>query len=128
MGVPLRQPFTMLHRAAQPGRAVPALGFVADAAVLGTRVVSAPRSVARGRNDPADRRGGRLVSHCGRAGLGGVLYVVVMALLAQRVSRSRIRSHELTSDWWIVMGAPAIFALAGATFDRGGLASPIGVF
>jgi hypothetical protein len=36
-----RHPFTMLHRAAQPGRAFPALGFVADTAVLGARALTA---------------------------------------------------------------------------------------
>lgn len=52
---------------------------------------------------------------------------MVMALLAQRLARSHMRPHELTPDWWIVMGAPAIFALAAATLDSGGLSSPIGV-
>jgi hypothetical protein len=37
----MRHPVRMLHRAAQPGRAFPALGFVADTAVLGTRVATA---------------------------------------------------------------------------------------
>jgi tellurite resistance protein TehA-like permease len=35
-----RHPITMLHRARQPGRAFPALGFVADTCVLGTRIVT----------------------------------------------------------------------------------------
>jgi tellurite resistance protein TehA-like permease len=59
--------------------------------------------------------------------LGGALYVIIMALLARRLARSRLTPYELTPDWWIVMGAPAIFALGAATLDRGGLSSPIGV-
>jgi tellurite resistance protein TehA-like permease len=168
----LQHPVTLLHRAAQPGRAFPALGFVADAAVLGTRVVTAAglwRAVATlllivgaivwlAIAAELGRRPRRVVTMRARAewllatvateGLaillahlssrlhwlavtlwvvGGVLYVVVMALLARRVSRSGIRPHEFTPDWWIVMGAPAIFALAAATLDRGGLSSVIGV-
>lgn len=170
--VRLRHPVTMVHRAAQPGRAFPAFGFVADAAVLGSRVVTASgpgRAVATGLlivgatvwaviAVELGRRPGRVVSMRARAGwllatvateglaillahlsstlywlavalwaLGGVLYVAVMALLALRLSRSRLRPHEFTPDWWIVMGAPAIFALAAATLDRGGLSAPIGV-
>lgn len=169
----LRHPVTMLHRAAQPGRAFPALGFVADAAVLGTRVVTAAgpwRALATTLlivgaivwltiAAELGRRPGRVVSMRARAGwllatvategmaillahlsrtlhwlavalwaLGGVLYVVVAALLARRLRHSRIRPHEFTPDWWIVMGAPAIFALAAATLDRGGSSSVIGVF
>jgi tellurite resistance protein TehA-like permease len=168
----LRHPVTMLHRAAQPGRAFPALGFVADTAVLGTRVVTAGslwRAVATillivgalvwlviaaelGRY-PArvvnmQARGEWLLATVATEGLaillsqlshtlhwlavvlwalGGALDVIVMALLARRIARSRMRPHQLTPDWWIVMGAPAIFALASATLDRGGLSSPIGV-
>lgn len=59
--------------------------------------------------------------------LGGALYVTIMWLLVRRLRHARIRPHEFTPDWWIVMGAPAIFALAAATLDRGGLSSPIGV-
>jgi hypothetical protein len=36
-----RHPITILHRARQPGRAFPAMGFVADTCVLGTRIVTA---------------------------------------------------------------------------------------
>ncbi|MGH2892574.1 MAG: tellurite resistance/C4-dicarboxylate transporter family protein [Solirubrobacteraceae bacterium] len=172
-GVRLRHPITMLHRAGQPGRAFPALGFVADAAVLGTRVLTAAgpwRAIATillivgaivwlAIAAELARRPVRVVSMRARAewllatvateglaillahlsstlhwlavalwALGGVLYVAVMARLARRLSRSPIRPHEFTPDWWIVMGAPAIFAAAAATLDRGGLSSPIGVF
>lgn len=168
----LRHPVTMLHRAAQPGRAFPALGFVADTAVLGTRVVTAAgvwRAVATillivgalvwlviaaelgrfpGRVRNMRARAEWLLATVATEGLaillahlshtlhwlavvlwalGGALYVIVMALLARRLARSPMRPHELTPDWWIVMGAPAIFALASATLDRGGLSSPIGV-
>ncbi len=167
-----RHPVTLLHRAGQPGRAFPAFGFVADAAVLGTRVVTATgpwRAVATillivgaivwlAIMAELCRYPGRVVSMRARAewllaavateglaillahlsnplhwlavalwALGGVLYVMIMALLTRRVARFGLRPHELTPDWWIVMGAPAIFALAGATLDRGRLASPIGV-
>lgn len=163
-----RHPLTMLHRAAQPGRGFPALGFVADTAVLGTRVVTAAgpwRAIATillivgaivwlAIAGELGRYPGRVVKMRARAewllatvateglaillahlssalhwlavalwALGGVLYVMVMTLLA----RSRLRSYELTPDWWIVMGAPAIFALGAATLDRGGLSSPIGL-
>lgn len=170
--VRMRHPVTMLHRAGQPGRGFPALGFVADTAVLGTRVVTIGgfwRVVATillivgaivwlaiaaelGRY-PArvlDMRPRAewllatvateglaiLLAHVSTAlhslavvlwALGGALYVLVMVLLARRLARSHMRPHELTPDWWIVMGAPAIFALAAATLDRGGLSSPIGV-
>lgn len=168
----LRHPVTMLHRAAQPGRAFPALGFVADTAVLGARVVTAAgpwRAVATillivgapvwlAIAAELGRYPGRVVNMRARAewllatvateglaillahvssplhwlavtlwALGGALYVMVMALLVLRVGHSRMRPHELTPDWWIVMGAPAIFALASATLDRGGLSSTIGV-
>ena len=167
-----RHPVTMLHRAGQPGRAFPALGFVADTAVLGTRVVTTtgpwrvlatilliagaivwlviavelgryPRRVVgmRARAEwllatVATEGLAILLAHLSNRwhwlavalwALGGALYVMIMALLARRLARFGLRAHELTPDWWIVMGAPAIFALAGATLDRGGLASPIGV-
>ena len=171
--VRVRHPVTMLHRAAQPGRAFPALGFVADTAVLGTRVVTAAgpwRAIATillivggivwlAIAAELGRHPGRVLNMRARAGwllatvsteglaillahlsnplhwlavalwaLGGALYVVVMALLARRLTRSPMRPHELTPDWWIVMGAAAIFALAAATLDGGGgLSSPIGV-
>ncbi len=114
----LRHPVTMLHRAAQPGRAFPALGFVADTAVLGTprgwrsfSPIFAHSALAGGRVVGAGRR-----AVCDRHGAPRA-----------RLARSRMRPHELTPDRWIVMGAPAIFALASATLDRGGLSSPIGV-
>jgi tellurite resistance protein TehA-like permease len=165
----LRHPVTLLHRAAQPGRAFPALGFVADAAVLGTRVVTAARAVATTLlivgavvwvviAAELGRHPGRVVNMRARAewllatvateglaillahlsstlhwlavalwALGGLLYVTVMALLARRLARSQMRPYEFTPDWWIVMGAPAIFALAAATLDHGGLSSAVGV-
>jgi tellurite resistance protein TehA-like permease len=166
-----QHPLTMLHRAAQPGRAFPALGFVADTCVLGTRIVDAAgprRTVATillivgaivwlTIAAELGRRPSRVVGMRARAewllatvsteglaillahvsalhwlavalwALGGALYVIIMALLARRLVRFRLRPWELTPDWWIVMGAPAIFALGGATLDRAGLPSPIGL-
>jgi tellurite resistance protein TehA-like permease len=167
-----RHPAATLHRAAQPGRAFPALGFAADTAVLGARIVDAagPRRtiatillivgaivwlviVAELGRRPSRVVGMRaraewllatvsteglaiLLAHLSTAlrwlavalwATGGVLYVIIMALLARRLARWRLRPWELTPDWWIVMGAPAIFALGAATLDRGALSSPIGV-
>ncbi len=167
-----RHPVTMLHRAAQPGRAFPAFGFVADAAVLGTRLAAGagtghtlatllliigaivwiviagelarhPVRVVSMRPRAewllatvATEGLAILLAHVSRAlhplavvlwAFGGALYLLVMALLARRLARSPLRPHELTPDWWIVMGAPAIFALAAATLNRGGSASPIGL-
>jgi tellurite resistance protein TehA-like permease len=167
-----QHPLTMLHRAAQPGRAFPALGFVADTCVLGTRIVDAagPRRViaaillivgailwlvivAELGPRPSRVIGMRaraewllatvsteglaiLLAHLSNRlrwlsvalwVLGGVLYVIIMALLARSLARSRLRPWELTPDWWIVMGAPAIFALGAAVLDRGALSAPIGV-
>jgi tellurite resistance protein TehA-like permease len=166
-----RHPATILHRAGQPGRAFPALGFVADTCVLGTRVVDAagPRRVIAAILlivgaivwlvivGELGRRPSRVVGMRARAewllatvsteglaillahlsnplrwlsvalwAVGGVLYVIIMVLLARGLARWRLRPWELTPDWWIVMGAPAIFALGAATLDRGGLSSPIG--
>jgi tellurite resistance protein TehA-like permease len=60
-------------------------------------------------------------------GLGGALYLFVVALLARRLVKLGLRPHEFTPDWWIVMGAAAIFALGAATLaGHGGLRSPIG--
>lgn len=167
-----QHPVTLLHRATQPGRAFPALGFVADTAVLGTRVVTAsgpsrdiaailfivgaivylviaaelgryPQRVVRMR-----ARGEWLLATVAVEGLaillahlsntlhwlavalwalGGALCVMIMTLLARRFVRSRARPHEVTPDLWIVMGAPAIFALGAATLGHGGLTSPIGL-
>lgn len=167
-----RHPVTMLHRAAQPGRAFPAFGFVADTAVLGTRfaagggtghtlatlliIIGAIAWIAiagglarhpvrvlsmRPRAEwllatVATEGLAILLAHVSRGlhplavvlwALGGALYLMVMALLARRLARSGLRPHELTPDWWIVMGAPAIAVLAAATLDRGGLSSPIGL-
>lgn len=167
-----RHPITMLHRARQPGRAFPALGFVADTCVLGARIVTpsgARRAVAAillvtgaivwlvivsqlarypGRVVTMRARAGWLLATVATEGLaillghlwhgahwpavvlwafGGALYLVIMVLLARRLARERLRPHELTPDFWIVMGAPAIFALAAATLDHHGLHSAIGV-
>ena len=167
-----RHPVTLLHRAAQPGRAFPALGFVAATAVLGTRFALAggagPTIAAilliggtivwiaivgglarhpvrvvtmRARAEwllatVATEGLAILLAHLSGAlhwlavalwAFGGAVYLVVMALLGRRLARYRLRPHELTPDWWIVMGAPAIFALAAATLDRGGMSSPIGL-
>lgn len=165
-----RHPVALLHRAAQPGRAFPALGFVAGTAVLGTRIavtgaagdttatillvggavvwiaiagelachpvrVVTMRARAEWLLATVATEGlAILLAHMSGAlhwlavglwAFGGVLYLLVMGLLARRLAG--LRPHELTPDWWIVMGAPAIFALAAATLDRGGLTSPIGL-
>lgn len=44
--------------------------------------------------------------------LGGLAYVVVMALLVHRATRPAFGLAAITPDWWIVMGAPAIWCLA----------------
>jgi hypothetical protein len=60
--------------------------------------------------------------------LGGVLYLLIAALLVLRLRRFGLRPDELSPDWWIVMGAPAIFSLsAGTLVGHAGLGSPIGV-
>jgi tellurite resistance protein TehA-like permease len=166
-------PITMLHRARQPGRAFPALGFVADTCVLGTRIVthSGPRRVMavvlllsgavvwlsialelgrypgrvlamRGRAEwllatVATEGIAILLSHLSPSlhwlavalwALGGVLYLLIADLLVVRLRRFGLRPDEFSPDWWIVMGAPAIFALsAGTLVGHGGPGSPIGV-
>jgi tellurite resistance protein TehA-like permease len=54
---------------------------------------------------------------------GGVVYLAI----CWRLSRMRLNPEGLTPDWWIVMGAPAIFTLAAATLDRDSLSSALGV-
>ena len=53
--------------------------------------------------------------------LGGALYLLIALALAVRLLRRPLRPGELTPDWWIVMGALAIFAVAAATLDRAGV-------
>jgi tellurite resistance protein TehA-like permease len=168
-----RHPITMLHRARQPGRAFPAMGFVADTCVLGARIVTA--GGARRAISAAlliagalvwlsivvelGRYPSRIVGMRARAGwllatvateglaillahvsaslhwlavvlwaLGGALYLTIATLLARGVRRNGLRPDEFTPDWWILMGAPAIFALsAGTLVGHGGLGSPVGV-
>ncbi len=45
---------------------------------------------------------------------GGMLYVFLAALLVHRLMVFRVRPEQLTPDYWIAMGAPAITTLAGA--------------
>jgi len=46
--------------------------------------------------------------------LGIAMCVVLEGLLALRVGRVGLKPRQLTPDWWIVMGAPAIIGLASA--------------
>ncbi len=57
---------------------------------------------------------------------GGLLYLATMGLLAQHFGRYSLKPHQVTPDLWIVMGAPAIVALAGATAFHGSVGSPAG--
>ncbi len=53
--------------------------------------------------------------HAGATALwivGGVAYLIVMALLVRRAVRPAFGLAALTPDWWIVMGAPAIWCVA----------------
>jgi tellurite resistance protein TehA-like permease len=55
------------------------------------------------------------VLHAAAAALwiaGGVAYVFIGALLARRASQPRFGLADVSPDWWIVMGAPAIFCVA----------------
>jgi tellurite resistance protein TehA-like permease len=60
-------------------------------------------------------------------GFGGLLYLAIFWLLAVRVRRNSLRPQEFTPDLWIVMGAIAIFCVAGATSYRGSAGSAAGV-
>jgi tellurite resistance protein TehA-like permease len=168
-----RHPVTMLHRARQPGRAFPALGFVADTCVLGTRIVTSggvrrliavillisgaivwlsialelgryPSRVLamRGRAEwllatVATEGMAILLAHISAPlhwlavalwALGGLLYLLIAERLVLRLRRFGLRPDEFSPDWWIVMGALAIFALAAGTIvGSGGLGSPIGL-
>jgi hypothetical protein len=57
---------------------------------------------------------------------GGVLYVVIGEALAVRLSRRRLRPIEFTPDWWIVMGAAAIFTLGATVAGHAHTGSPAG--
>src|SRR5262249_40980876 len=46
--------------------------------------------------------------------LGGVLYLILISLIAQRWLFESMRPEQLTSSYWINMGAAAITTLAGA--------------
>jgi len=55
--------------------------------------------------------------HAGATALwigGGLAYLIVMTLLVRRAARPAFGLAALTPDWWIVMGAPAIWCLAAA--------------
>lgn len=53
--------------------------------------------------------------------LGGVLYVLIGAALVQRLARRPLHEGQLTPDWWIVMGAAAIFTLAATSVGEGSI-------
>lgn len=56
--------------------------------------------------------------HAGATGLwiaGGIAYLVVISLLAHRAVQPDFGLGNVTPDWWIVMGAPAIFCVAAVT-------------
>jgi tellurite resistance protein TehA-like permease len=59
--------------------------------------------------------------------LGGLLYLAIFWLLAERVRRYSLTAEEFTPDLWIVMGGLAIFCVAGAISYRGVARSPAGV-
>jgi tellurite resistance protein TehA-like permease len=46
---------------------------------------------------------------------GGVAYLLVGGLLARRASQPDFGVGNVTPDWWIVMGAPAIWCVAAVT-------------
>lgn len=56
--------------------------------------------------------------HAGATALwivGGLAYFIVMALLVRRAVRPAFGLAAVTPDWWIVMGAPAIWCVAAVT-------------
>lgn len=158
----VRHPLAMLRRAGQPGQGFHALGFVADACVLGARIagsgaaaltvaavllafgwvlwllILAAVAVEHGRGGGTQPRGewlltvvateglailaaqiGRLehipALHAGATAMwitGGLAYLVVGALLARRAAAPGFGLADITPDWWIVMGAPAIWCAA----------------
>jgi len=46
---------------------------------------------------------------------GGLAYVVIGAVLAHRAAQPRFGLADVSPDWWIVMGAPAIWCVAAVT-------------
>jgi tellurite resistance protein TehA-like permease len=163
-----RHPVTLLHRARDPQLGFMAFGFVADAAVLGTRInfiggtarlvaaallalgilvwLSIVAAMARltVRKRLLAARGhwllavvatqglailaGRLAAATGDGPLSGVavaawavgilLYLLISGAIGIRLVLRPLHARDLTPDSWIVMGAPAITALAGATLHR----------
>jgi tellurite resistance protein TehA-like permease len=160
-----RHPLAMLRRAGDPRYGFYALGFVADTAVLGSRISGhpLPRRVAEAllfacgalvwaaiaaallrtrAGGTANRARGEwllavvategmaiLAAKLGATGYGRPLrlaavaiwatgicfYLIIAAELTIRLERRPLQPGMLTPDWWIVMGAPAITALAAAT-------------
>jgi tellurite resistance protein TehA-like permease len=60
-------------------------------------------------------------------GVGGLAYLLIAATLALRVLRRPLAPADLTPDWWIVMGAPAIFTVAAASTGDARPGSAVGV-
>jgi tellurite resistance protein TehA-like permease len=46
---------------------------------------------------------------------GGLVYVVIGGVLAHRAAQPRFGLADVSPDWWIVMGAPAIWCVAAVT-------------
>jgi hypothetical protein len=171
-----RHPLALLRQAGQPGQGFHALGFVADACVVGGRIAR-PGAGPPGRTvaavllvcgfvlwslilgEVAAEHGRRALRHHRRAppttfedeprgewllavvateGLailgarvatlehlpalrtgasalwivGGLGYLAIGWLLARRVAQPGFGLVDVSPDWWIVMGAPAIFCVA----------------
>jgi len=56
--------------------------------------------------------------HAGATALwiaGGLAYVLIGALLVYRAAQPRFGLTDVSPDWWIVMGAPAIWCVAAVT-------------
>jgi tellurite resistance protein TehA-like permease len=176
-----RRPLPLLQRARAPRSGLPATGFVAATAVLGTRLVGLGGEGARviaivllavgalvwlpifvavlptltrgliGSRQIAHARGEWLLGVVSTEGLavllgalagghlsalyyaaavlwvfGGLLYLAIFWLLAERVRRHSLSPQEFTPDLWIVMGGIAIFCVAGATDFRAGTGSVAG--
>ncbi len=177
-----RQPLLLLRRASAPRNGLPATGFVAATAVLGTRLVvlggegarviaivllavgalvwlpiiasvlpTLTRGLVGSQQIAARARGAWLLGVVSTEGLavllgalaaghpsalhyaaavlwvvGGLLYLAIFWLLAVRVRRHSLSPRQFTPDLWIVMGAIAIFCVAGATDFRGSTGSVVG--
>ncbi len=52
--------------------------------------------------------------------LGGMLYILIIAMILQRLLFSRLEAKDLAPNYWISMGAVAITTLAGATLVMNG--------